>query len=35
MKQITIQIQDDQQVDQIVEILSDFDTITAIDVDPI
>ncbi len=35
MKQITIQVQDDQQAEQIVELLSDFDTIISIDVDPL
>jgi uncharacterized protein (DUF433 family) len=33
MKQITIQVQDDQQVEQIRDVLSDFDFITSIDVD--
>ena len=33
MKQITIQVHDDQQVDQIRDVLSDFDFITSIDVD--
>lgn len=35
MKQITIMVDDDQQAEQIVEMLSDFDAITSIDVDPI
>lgn len=34
MKQITIMIDDDQQVEQIVEMLSDFDSIRSIDVEP-
>jgi uncharacterized protein (DUF433 family) len=33
MKQITIQVQNDQQVEQIKEVLSDFDFITSIEVD--
>ncbi|MFN8492522.1 MAG: DUF433 domain-containing protein [Caldilineaceae bacterium] len=35
MKQITIQVQDDQQAERIVDMLSDFDTIISIDVDPL
>jgi len=35
MKQITIRVDDDQQADQIVEILSDFNAVTSIDVDPL
>lgn len=34
MKQITIMIDDDQQAEQIVAMLSDFDAIRSIDVDP-
>lgn len=34
MKQITIMIDDDQQVEQIIEVLSDFDAVKSIDVDP-
>jgi uncharacterized protein (DUF433 family) len=34
MKQITIMIDDDQQAAQIVEMLSDFDAIRSVDVDP-
>jgi uncharacterized protein (DUF433 family) len=35
MKQITIMIDDDQQAEKIVEMLSDFDTIRSIDIDPL
>lgn len=35
MKQITIRVDDDQQAEQIVEILSDFDTVQSVDVDPV
>lgn len=35
MKQITIQILDHQQVEQVVDILSDFDCISSIDVDTV
>lgn len=35
MKQITIMIDDDQQAEKIVEMLSDFDTIRSVDVDPL
>ncbi len=34
MKQITIMIDDDQQAHQIVDVLSDFDAVRSIDVDP-
>lgn len=34
MKQITIMVDDDQQAQQIVEMLSDFDAIRSVDVDP-
>lgn len=34
MKQITILVDDDQQAEQIVELLSDFDAIRSIDVEP-
>lgn len=34
MKQITIMIDDDQQAKQIIEMLSDFDAIRSVDVDP-
>lgn len=34
MKQITIMIDDDQQAAQLVEMLSDFDTIRSVNVDP-
>ena len=34
MKQITIMVDDDQQAAQIVEMLSDFDAIRSVDVDP-
>lgn len=33
MKQITIQVEDDQQVDQLLAVLSDFDFVNAIEVD--
>jgi uncharacterized protein (DUF433 family) len=35
MKQITILVSDDQQAHQIVDVLSDFDSIQSIDIDPI
>lgn len=34
MKQITIMVDDDQQAQQIVEMLSDFDAIRSVDIDP-
>lgn len=34
MKQITIMVNDDQQANQIVDILSDFDAVQSIDIDP-
>lgn len=35
MKQITIQVEDDQQVNQILAVLSDFDFVNAIEVEPL